>query len=43
MARTSERADVATVTHAAVPGGAPDDLILADALRRQGTCVRFAA
>jgi glutathione synthase/RimK-type ligase-like ATP-grasp enzyme len=36
------RADVTIVTHAGLPQGAPDDLILADALRRQGASVRFA-
>ncbi len=33
---------VMIVVHAALPGGAHDDLLLADALRRQGATVRFA-
>lgn len=37
------RWDVTIVTHAALPGGAPDDLILGDALRARGLAIRFAA
>ncbi len=33
---------VALVTHAALPGGAPDDRLLAAALAREGVAVRFA-
>ncbi len=36
------RADVTIVTHAGLPQGAPDDRLLAEALRRQGAAVRFA-